>query len=235
MKTSGAFQPFKQLKKILRGHAICVEELPAQRIVLGKDDRQDGDRDQRYFEKAMADVTPLKKRDQAPPDTMVKSAITPAVPEYDETLAALRELVQTGRGYRVADTPEYIEGTGYGVPSEIARQLHRGAFAIQAHIDLHGMTVTAAREAVDTFLRDAVRRGYSAVLIVHGRGLSSPNEPVLKTKVVQWLTRGIWRKWTTAYASARLCDGGAGATYVLLRKTPLTKRHGPKLGRPTSG
>ena len=235
MKTSGAFQPFRHLKNILRGNAVCVEELPAQRIVLGQDNRPDDDRDQRLFEKAMADVTPLKKRDQLPPETIVTPAVKPSVLECDEALVALRELVQTGRGYRVADTPEYIEGTGYRVPSGIARQLHRGAFSIQAHIDLHGMTVATAREAVDTFLRDAVLRGYSAVLIVHGRGLSSPAEPVLKTQVVQWLTRGIWRKWTMAYASARPCDGGAGATYVLLRKTPLTKRHGRKIGRPTSG
>jgi DNA-nicking Smr family endonuclease len=27
-----------------------------------------------------------------------------------------------------------------------------------------------------------------------------------------------------AFTSARLCDGGAGATYVLLRKHPATKR-----------
>ena len=139
-------------------------------------------------------------------------------------LEALRELVRTGRGYRVADTPEYIEGTGYRVPPGITRELHRGTFSIQAHIDLHGMTVPVAREAVNAFLQDAVQRGFSAVLIVHGRGLSSAAEPVLKTGLVRWLTTGTWRKWVMAYASARPCDGGAGATYVLLRQRPLTKR-----------
>jgi DNA-nicking Smr family endonuclease len=62
------------------------------------------------------------------------------------------------------------------------------------------------------------------ILIIHGRGLSSPADPVLKTKVIQWLSTGPWRKWVMAYASARLCDGGAGATYVLLRNRPATKR-----------
>ena len=133
--------------------------------------------------------------------------------------------MRTGRGYRVADTPEYIEGTGFRVPPGIARELHRGTFSIQAHIDLHGMTVPVARDAVNAFLSDAVRRGYGAVLIVHGRGLSSAAEPVLKSKVVRWLTTGTWRKWVMAYTSARLCDGGAGATYVLLRPRPLAKRH----------
>jgi DNA-nicking Smr family endonuclease len=46
----------------------------------------------------------------------------------------------------------------------------------------------------------------------------------LKTRVIEWLTRGPWRKWVAAYASARLHDGGTGATYVLLRARPVTNR-----------
>ena len=37
---------------------------------------------------------------------------------------------------------------------------------------------------------------------------------------------GVWRKWILAFTSARLCDGGTGATYVLLRERPYTKRYG---------
>jgi DNA-nicking Smr family endonuclease len=43
--------------------------------------------------------------------------------------------------------------------------------------------------------------------------------------VSQWLSSGHWRKWVVAFTSARMCDGGAGASYVLLRRRPLTKRH----------
>jgi DNA-nicking Smr family endonuclease len=73
-------------------------------------------------------------------------------------------------------------------------------------------------------LKWAVTTGKNGVLVIHGRGLSSPEEPKLKGKVVEWLTRGPWRKWVVAYASARSCDGGAGATYVLLRRYPATRR-----------
>jgi DNA-nicking Smr family endonuclease len=66
--------------------------------------------------------------------------------------------------------------------------------------------------------------GKRSVLIVHGRGLSSPSKPVLKAKVYEWLTSGQWRKWVIAFSSARSYDGGTGATYVLLRQRPLTKR-----------
>ncbi|MCD6353824.1 MAG: Smr/MutS family protein [Proteobacteria bacterium] len=60
-------------------------------------------------------------------------------------------------------------------------------------------------------------------MIVHGRGFCSPKKPVLKTKVVEWLTRSHWRKRVVAFSSTRACDGGAGATYVLLRQRPITK------------
>jgi DNA-nicking Smr family endonuclease len=40
------------------------------------------------------------------------------------------------------------------------------------------------------------------VLIINGQGLS-PTEPVLKKKVIEWLTTGSWRKQIFAYARAR--------------------------------
>jgi DNA-nicking Smr family endonuclease len=145
--------------------------------------------------------------------------------EEAETLAKLEELVRGGDGFIVSDTPEYMEGVGYGVNPEIARRLHQGDFSVQAHIDLHGLGVEDARGALERFLKEAILSGKMAVLVVHGRGLSSPGEPVLKTKVKEWLTSGPWRKWVVAFTSARACDGGAGATYVLLRQRPATKRY----------
>jgi DNA-nicking Smr family endonuclease len=143
----------------------------------------------------------------------------------DPDMARLRSLVDCGMGFMVSDTPEYMEGVGYMAPPEITRRLHRGDFSVQAHLDLHGLTVEEAWEAFDTFMKDAVLNGRFAVLIIHGRGLSSPADPVLKTKVAHWLTSGPWRKWVIAFTSARLCDGGSGASYVLLRHRPMTKKY----------
>jgi len=181
--------------------------------------------EQAVFQEAMADVTPLER------DNLLEKLVEHIVPagtksnEDLEVLAKLSMLVYRGEGFVVADTPEYIEGTGYQVPSAVAKKLHEGYFAIEAHIDLHGFNAREAEEAFDAFLQESIRNGIRAVLIIHGRGLCSPQEPVLKTKVAEWLTRGSWRKQVVAFASARSCDGGTGATYVLLRARPVTRRY----------
>lgn len=149
--------------------------------------------------------------------------------EDAEALKKLTDLVKHGKGFDISETPEYVEGTGYHVHSSVARRLHQGDYSIQAHIDLHGLGVDDAKEIFEEFLKWAVTNGKRGVLVTHGRGLSSPSEPVLKKKVVDWLTRGSWRKWVIAYSSARPCDGGAGATYILLRQRPVSKRL--KIGR----
>ena len=135
----------------------------------------------------------------------------------------LKGLVQSGSGFVIADTPEYIEGSGYRAPPEIKTRLHRGDFSIQDYLDLHGLNVAEAETAFEDFLQKSISTGKRAVLIIHGRGLSSNAQPVLKTNVCKWLTQSRWRKWVIAYTSARSCDGGAGASYVLLRQRPLTK------------
>lgn len=180
--------------------------------------------DEELFQHAMSDVAPLDRKGCAslPPKKRAASAV-PHPLEQDDTVQQLKALIETGNGFVIADTPEYIEGIGYRVPPEVVKRLHQGHYAIQDYIDLHGHSVSEAHASFQGFMKKAVATGKTGVLIIHGRGLSSPDEPVLKNRVYQWLTSGSWRKWVIAFSSARACDGGAGATYVLLRNTPMTK------------
>ncbi|MBU2489120.1 MAG: Smr/MutS family protein [Proteobacteria bacterium] len=179
------------------------------------------------FLKAMENVTPLfpgSSRDPAGPRDAGDAR--PVGDESGDDLARrmLEELVSGGGGMVVSLTAEYVEGAGYGVHPSVPGQLHRGNFSIQAHLDLHGLTQADAAECFEEFMGDAVHTGKRAVSVIHGRGLSSPGDPVLKAAVLHWLSRGPWRKWVLAFASARACDGGTGATYVLLRTRPVTRR-----------
>ena len=220
----GLSRPFKDLKTLLDNRSATLEEKSDHLAAKAPASEINPDQDKQMFEAAMADVERLPHNictDIEPPKGIVSA--TDKTNESD-VLLQLEELVKSGKGFVVADTAEYIEGTGYNVSRVVTKRLHSGEFAVQGHIDLHGQSVESARTLFDHFFKESIASGKRMILIIHGRGLSSPADPVLKTKVIQWLTSGPWRKWVMAYASARLCDGGAGATYVLLRRRPATKR-----------
>jgi DNA-nicking Smr family endonuclease len=222
--SSGAFQPFKNLKTLLKRKSVVLQPAPAARPDQPEKDQADDRPDNAVFKEAMADVKRIPQTKHAAPHPPNFRSHQPSTNPDSEPLAQLRNLVEYGTGFVVSLTPEYTEGIARGVNPAIARRLHRGDFSIQDHIDLHGLRVHEARDMVNKFLKESISAGKRSVLIIHGRGLSSRDGPILKTKICQWLTRSPWHKWVIAFTSARLCDGGAGATYVLLRQKPMTKR-----------
>jgi DNA-nicking Smr family endonuclease len=221
--SSHTFKSFKDLKTLLKKEAFPFHAPPCGSKSFSEGTSSDPATEKELFMDAMADVTPLSGNVKAEIEPRVRLPVDIEENPDENALLQLENLVRHGKGFVVAHTPEYIEGTGYRVHPQVIKRLHRGDFSIQAHIDLHGLTVERAQEAFEAFLKASIQGGKRAVLIVHGRGLSSPTAPVLKTKVFEWLTCGHWRKWIIAFSSARPCDGGTGATYVLLRNRPLTK------------
>jgi len=233
-KTSESYKPFQNLGSLLESQAFPLASHGRQKSEQKTGTQRPSDQscEERLFHDAMADVVPLSHGSALPEH--VEGPVLKA-PEQDleaQALACLEDLIQRGEGFVVSDTAEYMEGIGYGVNPEIARRLHQGDFSIQGHLDLHGLVVEDAKDAFEQFLRESLYLNKRAVLVIHGRGLSSRKKPVLKTKVKEWLTSGLWRKWVIAFTSARSCDGGAGATYVLLRQRPATKRVRKKAMQP---
>jgi DNA-nicking Smr family endonuclease len=226
-KPYDTYRPFKNLKALLEENSFPLsprikEETMAGQFKHGELSLED---EERVFKEAMANVVPASREDASIEMAKVIPAKFSDKDPETNVLTRLENLVRRGEGFAVSDTPEYMEWIGYGVNPDVAKRLHRGDFSIQAYIDLHGLGVETAQEAFEQFLKEAVLSGKRAVLVVHGRGLSSREEPVLKAKVKEWLTSGRWRKWVMAFTSARACDGATGATYVLLRQRPATRRY----------
>lgn len=222
-KSTGIFRPFEDLKTLLeiQSRSPKDKDFTAEELAANPGNHPESEVD--IFYRAMADVKEISRdncvdKNGRPPD----SNIRPNEGE-SEILKALNNLVKKGTGFVVADTPEYMEGRGRDAHPEITRRLHRGDFSIQDYIDLHGLNIADARSAFEEFMQQNILAGKRVVLVIHGRGLSSANEPVLKTNVHRWLSSGYWRKWVMAFSSARWCDGGAGSTYVLLRQRPAKK------------
>ena len=171
----------------------------------------------------MADVTPIqcggKKRIARLPDPNARPAHAPGNEEL-EVLAHLSDLVSGVTEIDITFTDEYIEGCALGFNQRLMQRLKRGEFPIQDHVDLHGLKKQEAETRVRDFLIQSYRRGLRCVLIVHGRGLNSQDHiPVLKERLPTWLNRGPINKIVLAFSTARPYDGGAGAIYVLLRRS----------------
>jgi DNA-nicking Smr family endonuclease len=139
-------------------------------------------------------------------------------PDLD-AIDELRALVSGDAPFDLADSDEFIEGRVAGVDQNLVRKLRRGDFAVQGHVDLHGLTREEAKHVVERFLRSSRNAGKRCVLVVHGRGLHSKDQlPVLKDALRTWLATARFSRHVLAFATARPVDGGGGAIYVLLRR-----------------
>ena len=174
-----------------------------------------------FFFNAMSGVTPLPE-DKRKSVHGSGSRAKPSRPPVDESRQVMEQLQGLVRGSVELDitfSDEYIEGAVQGFSRKLMKKLKRGELPVHAHLDLHGLTKQDAETEVTNFLLESFKNGLRCVLIVHGRGLNSPeNLPVLKEGLPQWLNRGRVRKMVLAFATARPYDGGTGATYVFLRK-----------------
>src|SRR5436190_11147204 len=105
-----------------------------------------------------------------------------------------------------------------GVDRATAERLKRGRRAIEARLDLHGMTQAEAHHALFGFVAGSRTAGRRCVLVITGHGRIGGG--VLKSAVPRWLHEPEMRRHVLAIAPARPQHGGAGALYVLLRRLP---------------
>jgi len=174
---------------------------------------EDRDDDTSLFRAAMADVQRLD-HDQAPSQPPRPPPV-PRQRERDEQ-QVMHELLDGPLDPSDVETGEELTFLRAGVQKRVLRRLRRGHYAVQAELDLHGLTKDAARAELRAFINDCRTRDLRCVRIIHGKGLRSHNRgPVLKTLVDRWLRQ---LDEVIAFASARPMDGGTGAVYVLFRR-----------------
>lgn len=218
--TSGdsSFKPFASLKGVVEtAQVVPNAAVPAESVRKSEVVRvPPGVPDDELFEYAMKDVkalgwslVPLHHR---PP-----MEIQPQNDE-EQALKALEAFLRDG-DVDLEQTPEYIEGSVDPTGPLYLKTLRSGGFSVQSHLDLHGMNQQEARFALDEFLMESLRSRYRCVRVIHGRGLHSHKKhPILKDSIQRWLCSRRLGRHIIAYTSARSCDGGGGALYVLLRK-----------------
>lgn len=103
------------------------------------------------------------------------------------------------------------------------QRFKRGEMAVDGRIDLHGMTLDQAHGALSGFIRRSHARGARCVIVVTGKGgdKSGGGKGMgkIRREAPDWLNRPDLRPLILAVTEARQQHGGAGALYVLLKRT----------------
>jgi DNA-nicking Smr family endonuclease len=83
--------------------------------------------------------------------------------------------------YSELETGDELWFSGQACREPGLRKLRRGQFSLQSELDLHGMTVATARQALADFLQQCRGRGAYCIRVVHGKCRGSrQRQPVLR-------------------------------------------------------
>lgn len=95
-------------------------------------------------------------------------------------------------------------------PNTTFANLKKGKLAVTKRINVRGLRVSEARELVLQEIQYTHKQ--SVYLLIHGKGLKSDGEPVLKHMLQNLFYR---HPKVLAYCEAAPHDGGKGAMYLL--------------------
>jgi len=169
--------------------------------------------DKALFRDAIGDVKSVAN-DKAP-DTTTKPAARVASSQRDDR-SVMETLLSELSESDLLETGEHLSYTAPGVQRAVLRKLKSGKYAIQAELDLHGMSLSIAKSELSAFLIECQHRRLLCVRIIHGKGRkTAERSPRMKPAVNQWLQGN---KKILAFCSARANDGGTGAVYALLKR-----------------
>jgi len=178
-----------------------------------KDPVDDDDLD--LFRQSVADARPLKPQNRVQHDTPRPKPPTPQKQRFNNAAQTDHRLSDEYQVEEV-DIGDELLFSRPGLQHNVIKKLRRGQFHCSAALDLHGMVVDEARQALIEFINESRAHNARYVRIVHGKGHGSSSKlPVLKNRVNNWL-RQI--DDVLAFCSAQPRDGGAGAVYLLLKR-----------------
>jgi DNA-nicking Smr family endonuclease len=188
-----------------RQAALAAEQRRAQRQSVSDKD---------LFVRAAGTVQPLPEKRKA----VLPKTLPPPVPvqqQRDEQAVLQEALSDEFDVCTLLEADDHLSFRRPGIGPDVTRKLRRGDWKIQRELDLHGLRIDDARQALGQFIREARKHGIRCVRVVHGKGLGSPGKtPVLKSRVHSWL---VQKSEVLAFVQARPAEGGAGALVVLLQ------------------
>ncbi len=171
------------------------------------------------WETVSKSVAPLKRRTKPP--TLRQEAPEPesrSMPAAKPKPPAARPLAAPLRPPPSPEPPALAP-----LDRRMRARVARGAVALDARIDLHGLTQAAAHHRLRGFLGEAQAAGAKLVLVITGKGqpgdqrLFGEERGILKRMVPMWLGSQEMRPLVIGYEPAGRSHGGEGALYVRVR------------------
>ena len=162
------------------------------------------------------------KRFERAPDAPVVSAARQApetikAAEPEDSVLFLTAMQKIGTTFHDALPEQELSEQSHRSQTSRMRQLKRGTIRISQELDLHGFLKDEALARLERFVADAFSRGQQAVLVITGKGINSPEGPVLQGAVAEWL-RQKGRGKVAEFSPAPRELGGSGAFVVFLKK-----------------
>jgi DNA-nicking Smr family endonuclease len=129
----------------------------------------------------------------------------------------LAAMMKIGTAFHETLPERELEESERRSPTSRMRQLKRGVIRISEELDLHGFLKDEALARLEQFIAAARGRGQQVVLVITGKGINSPEGPVLQGAVAAWL-RNNGKRLIAEFSSAPRELGGSGAFVVFLKK-----------------
>jgi DNA-nicking Smr family endonuclease len=158
------------------------------------------------FRQLFADVTPLRdqRRVLFPP-----AKPSPRPRHLGREREALRPEHAVGWFEPENDCATFLRS---GMQTATLKRLRTGHWAVCAQLDLHGLDRFQAQDQLAVFIHRARALGV-CVRVIHGKGIGSRAEPVLKRMTRTWLSH---HPDVLAFCEV----SGGGALLILLRRHP---------------
>jgi DNA-nicking Smr family endonuclease len=168
------------------------------------------------FLRAVSGARKIEKEEDPAPGPVTRKIEEKRDAEDHELFLQAMQKIRTAPQDRQSEQEE-LDEPGRRPPSSRMRQLKRGTIRISGELDLHGFLRDEALVRLEHYIAGAYSRGQDAVLVITGKGVNSPEGPVLRGATSAWLG-GRGKRMVAEFSPAPRDKGGSGAFVVFLKK-----------------
>ncbi len=209
-------KPFGMLKRFKSTAAAPEKTKHVHKKSAGKSGEH-GENEEVLFLRAMEGARPIHDSQKTVTASLrLKTPSSPAANAEEDEKLFLQAMQKMGATFRNTVQKADNEDQDFRSSSNRMRQLKRGTIRIRQELDLHGYLKEEALARLGHFIGDAFSRGQKAVLVITGKGINSPEGPVLQGAVATWL-RGQGKAMVSEFFPAPPNRGGSGAFVIFLK------------------